>query len=90
MRTSRPGVLVAVIAVAGSVVALFGQGSKPERPIQVDKVMNERMAELARQRVLIDQVFDRLRLSDLGWDRTVSTVAFKGGLQGYYEEMGRP
>jgi len=22
------------------------------------------------------------------WDRTVSTVAFKGGLTGYYQEMG--
>jgi len=24
--------------------------------------------------------------TDLGWDRTVSTVAFKGGLKGYYQE----
>jgi hypothetical protein len=24
---------------------------------------------------------------DLGWDHTVSTEAFKGGLKGYYEEM---
>ena len=27
------------------------------------------------------------KLADLGWDKTVSTVAFKGGLKGYYEEM---
>ena len=25
--------------------------------------------------------------ADLGWDHTVSTVAFRGGLKGYYEEM---
>jgi glyoxylase-like metal-dependent hydrolase (beta-lactamase superfamily II) len=49
--------------------------------------MNERMLALVRERVPIDQVFDRLHLADLGWDRTVSTVAFKGGLKGYYEEM---
>lgn len=49
--------------------------------------MNERMAALARRQVPMDQVFDGLRLADLGWDRTVSTVAFKGGLKGYYEEM---
>jgi len=49
--------------------------------------MNARMAALARANVPIDQVFDRLKLADLGWDKTVSTVAFKGGLTGYYEEM---
>ena len=49
--------------------------------------MNARMAALARANVPIDQVFDRLKLADLGWDKTVSTVAFKGGLKGYYEEM---
>lgn len=49
--------------------------------------MNQRMAELARANVPLDAVFDRLQLADLGWSRTVSTVAFKGGLAGYYEEM---
>ncbi len=49
--------------------------------------MNERMAALARRQVPLDQVFDGLKLADLGWDRTVSTVAFKGGLKGYYDEM---
>jgi len=49
--------------------------------------MNQRMRELAKANVPLDSVFDRLRLGDLGWDRTVSTVAFKGGLAGYYEEM---
>lgn len=49
--------------------------------------MNARMAALAKANVPIDLVFDRLKLADLGWDKTVSTVAFKGGLKGYYEEM---
>jgi len=49
--------------------------------------MNQRMAELARKNVPLDQVFAQLKLADLGWDHTVSTEAFKGGLKGYYEEM---
>jgi hypothetical protein len=35
-------------------------------------------------------VFDGLKLADLGWDRNVSTVAFKGGLRGYYDEKAQP
>jgi cyclase len=49
--------------------------------------MNQRMSELARRGVPKEKVFDELKLSDLGWDHTVSTVAFKGGLSGYYDEM---
>jgi glyoxylase-like metal-dependent hydrolase (beta-lactamase superfamily II) len=49
--------------------------------------MNRRMAELAKKGVPLDQVFGELKLADLGWDHTVSTEAFKGGLKGYYEEM---
>jgi cyclase len=49
--------------------------------------MNQRMTELVRRAVPKDKVFDELKLSDLGWDHTVSTVAFKGGLSGYYDEM---
>jgi cyclase len=49
--------------------------------------MNQRMSELARKSVPLEQVFDQLKLADLGWDHTVSTVAFTGGLKGYYEEM---
>jgi glyoxylase-like metal-dependent hydrolase (beta-lactamase superfamily II) len=52
--------------------------------------MNQRMAELARNNVPLEQVFARLRLQELGWDHTVSTVAFTGGLSGYYEEMKSP
>lgn len=39
------------------------------------------MRELANNNVPLDQVFARLRLEDLGWDHTVSTVAFTGGLR---------
>lgn len=49
--------------------------------------MNQRMADLARRNVPLDRVFDQLKLADLAWDHTVSTVAFTGGLRGYYEEM---
>jgi glyoxylase-like metal-dependent hydrolase (beta-lactamase superfamily II) len=49
--------------------------------------MNQRMAEQARKGVPLEQVFDGLKLADLGWNQTVSTVAFRGGLKGYYEEM---
>jgi glyoxylase-like metal-dependent hydrolase (beta-lactamase superfamily II) len=49
--------------------------------------MNQRMTELAKRNVPLDQVFAQLKLQDLGWDHTVSTVAFTGGLTGYYEEM---
>jgi glyoxylase-like metal-dependent hydrolase (beta-lactamase superfamily II) len=49
--------------------------------------MNQRMTELVKRGVPKDKVFDELRLADLGWDHTVSTVAFKGGLSGYYDEM---
>jgi len=51
--------------------------------------MNQRMAELAGKGVPLEQVFEQLKLADLGWDHTVSTEAFKGGLKGYYEEMKR-
>ena len=49
--------------------------------------MNQRMTELVRKGVPKERVFDELKLADLGWDHTVSTVAFKGGLSGYYDEM---
>jgi cyclase len=49
--------------------------------------MNQRMAALARNGVPLEQVFGQLKLAELGWDHTVSTEAFKGGLKGYYEEM---
>ena len=49
--------------------------------------MNQRMTGLVRKGVPKENVFDALRLGDLGWDHSVSTVAFKGGLSGYYDEM---
>ena len=49
--------------------------------------MNERMTALVRKGVPKESVFAQLGLADLGWDKTVSTVAFTGGLSGYYDEM---
>jgi cyclase len=49
--------------------------------------MNRRMSDLAHKGVAKESVFEQLKLADLGWDHTVSTVAFKGGLSGYYDEM---
>ena len=49
--------------------------------------MNQRMTELVRKGVPKQNVFEQLKLEDLGWDHTVSTVAFKGSLSGYYDEM---
>jgi glyoxylase-like metal-dependent hydrolase (beta-lactamase superfamily II) len=49
--------------------------------------MNQRMTELVRKGVPKQNVFEQLKLQDLEWDHTVSTVAFKGGLSGYYDEM---
>jgi glyoxylase-like metal-dependent hydrolase (beta-lactamase superfamily II) len=50
-------------------------------------IMNQRMTELVRKGVPKEMVFGQLKLDDLGWDHTVSTVAFQGGLNGYYDEM---
>ena len=50
-------------------------------------MMNQRMVALVRKGVPLNHVFDQLKFADLGWDHTVSIVAFKGGLKGYYEEM---
>ena len=49
--------------------------------------MNQRMTELVRNGVPKEKVFGQLKLDDLGWNHTVSTVAFQGGLNGYYDEM---
>jgi glyoxylase-like metal-dependent hydrolase (beta-lactamase superfamily II) len=49
--------------------------------------MNQRMLELVRNNVPKENVFGQLKLDDLGWNHTVSTVAFQGGLSGYYDEM---
>jgi len=49
--------------------------------------MNQRMIELVRNGVPKEKVFSQLKLDDLGWNHTVSTVAFQGGLSGYYDEM---
>jgi hypothetical protein len=78
MRMNRASLIVLVLA-AGVVAALrAGQPAKPERPMQVEKV---------KENLYVLRGPFHLKLADLGWDRTVSTVAFKGGLKGYYDEM---
>ena len=57
------------------------------------RTMNARMRELARsgvpkeQLATLDQVRVQLRLADLGWENSVSTTAFMGGVSRYYDEM---
>ena len=73
-------------------VAIPGHGKLlTKEHIRADRrklvTMNQRMTELARKGVAKDQLFAQLKLEDLGWNHTVSTVAFQGGLSGYYDEM---
>jgi cyclase len=73
-------------------VVIPGHGkllTKAQVKIDRDKLvkMNERMTALVRKGVPKESVFGQLGLADIGWDKTVSTVAFTGGLSGYYDEM---
>jgi hypothetical protein len=55
--------------------------------------MNERMRELIRKGVTkdqlktLDQARAQLRLSELGWDNSVSTTTWFGGFSSYYDEI---
>ena len=49
--------------------------------------MNQRMAELARKNVPLDQVFDQLKLADLGLGPHGQHSGLQRRAQGYYEEM---
>jgi cyclase len=57
------------------------------------QAMNDRMRELIRNGVkkddlkTLDQARARLRLSDLGWDNSVSTTTWFGSIAGYYDEI---
>ena len=57
------------------------------------KTMNDRMRELIRKGVkredlkTLDQARTQLRLTDLGWDNSVSTTTWFGGMARYYDEM---
>ncbi|MBI4265732.1 MAG: MBL fold metallo-hydrolase [Acidobacteria bacterium] len=57
------------------------------------QTMNQRMRELAKSGFpkdrlqTLDQVLAVLGLSDLGWENTVSTATFRGGVGRYYDEM---
>jgi hypothetical protein len=55
--------------------------------------MNDRMRELIRKGVkkedlkTLEQARAQLRLSDLGWDNSVSTTTWFGGIGEYYNEI---
>jgi len=53
------------------------------------EIMNDRMKELVRQRVPVEEAGKRLKLDDLGWARSASTNTFLvgGSIPGYYAEM---
>jgi cyclase len=73
------------IAIPGHGKLLTKENVRSDRQKLV--IMNQRMTDLVGKGVPKELVFDALRLGDLGWDHSVSTVAFKGGLSGYYDEM---
>jgi hypothetical protein len=55
--------------------------------------MNDRMRDLVRRGVpktdlkTLDQARAQLKLADLGWDNSVSTTAWFGSIERYYDEM---
>ncbi|OFX27679.1 MAG: hypothetical protein A2Z07_10420 [Armatimonadetes bacterium RBG_16_67_12] len=57
------------------------------------QAMNDRMRDLVRRGVTkddlktLDQARAQLKLADLGWDHSVSTMTWFGGIQRYYDEM---
>jgi hypothetical protein len=57
------------------------------------QVMNDRMRALVKKRfprdqiLTLDQARIQLKLSDLGWDNSVSTTAFMTSIGLYYDEM---
>ncbi len=53
------------------------------------EIMNDRMKDLVRQSVPVEEAGKRLKLDDLGWARSASTNTFLlgGSIPGYYAEM---
>ena len=57
------------------------------------QTMNDRMRELVRRGVTksdlktLDQARAQLKLADLGWDNSVSTTAWFGSIERYYDEI---
>jgi len=49
--------------------------------------MNRRMRELTRKHVPKDQAEAQLHLADLGWANSVSTTAWAGSINSYYDEI---
>jgi glyoxylase-like metal-dependent hydrolase (beta-lactamase superfamily II) len=59
------------------------------------QAMNDRMRELVRKGVkkddlkTLDQARAQLKLADLGWDNSVSTTTWFGGIGSYYDEIAQ-
>ncbi len=51
------------------------------------ETMNRRMAELVKMRVAKNQLEKQLKLDDLGWAHTVSTLTFMRSIGQYYDEV---
>jgi len=57
--------------------------------------MNDRMRALIRsgakkeQFATLEQAREQLKLAYLGWDNSVSTTTWFGGMSGYYDELAR-
>lgn len=52
------------------------------------EIMNERMKDLVRRKVPVEQAGKMLKLDDLGWDKSPSTGTFMANsIPGYYAEM---
>jgi cyclase len=49
--------------------------------------MNRRMKEITRRKVPKDQALAALKLDDLGWGHSVSTIAFAPNIGRYYDEI---
>ena len=80
MRPARVGLVAGTVAAVALAGVLSGQSATPVAPMQIERVTGD---PLCRARPLPPLCPERL----WRWDHTVSTVAFKGGLQGYYDEM---
>ena len=84
MHTPRI-ILIAIVLAAPAAASVVRGQAQPQGLIVVDDKYEENAAEVFSriQRITMNERI----LADPGWEHTVSTVAFKGGLKGYYAEM---
>jgi hypothetical protein len=51
------------------------------------EIMNRRMIDLIKAGATKEEVATKLKVDDLGWSDTVSSVSFRNSIPGYYDEM---